>query len=166
MRRVSALDDAVFDRLTRLFSRQRSRRGAARAVLGTLIGSSLLGSGGAAAADSRERSSDKQSNNQPDRRRGDGDDRVAVEAQRSRGGRKRKGKDNRNDACTKAGNAPKRGKPCCKGLVRDGAGRCTATPTSECIARTCADLSATCGSVPDGCGGRSEERRVGKECRS
>ena len=66
------------------------------------------------------------------------EDRVGAEAQRGRGGKKGKGKrkgdgkGKRKDACTKAGTTPKRGKPCCKGLIRDGAGHCAAAPTAGC----------------------------------
>src|SRR5207302_10092625 len=39
--------------------------------------------------------------------------------------------------------------------------------SSDLTPSTCAALGKNCGTVPDGCGGvRSEERRVGKECRS
>jgi hypothetical protein len=129
LRRVPALDDIAFDRLTRLFSATGSRRGAARAIVGTLLGGALLRQNGEVVADSG----------------------------RSRSGKKGKGKGSgrgrRNDTCTKVGKAPKRGKPCCKGLVRDGAGQCAAAPPTDCPARSCEDLSDACGLISDGCGG-------------
>ena len=131
-RRIPALDDIAFDRLTRIFSTSRSRRTAAHAVLGTFLGYTLLGQNAGVAAESGRGSGGRKS-----KRKGKG-----------RGS----GKGKRNDACTRAGNTPKRGKPCCKDLRRDGSGNCAA-PDAGCVPRTCADLGATCGSVSDGCGG-------------
>ena len=49
---------------------------------------------------------------------------------------KGKGKDKGKDKCTKAGQAPQKGNPCCEGLVEDGAGQC-AQPASPTCAQTC-----------------------------
>jgi hypothetical protein len=158
-RRVPALDDIAFDRLTRLFSASRSRRKAARTVIGTLFASTLLGQNGDVAAESGKGSGRAHGDNQPHRRNRGGEDRVGAEAQRGRSGKKGKGKrkgdgkGKRKDACTKAGNPPKRGKPCCKGLILDGTGQCAAEPTAGCRPRTCTDLGTACGPVRDGCGG-------------
>ena len=60
---------------------------------------------------------------------------------------KKKHKKNKKK-CAKAGQTPgKKRKQCCKGLVKDGTGRCAAS----CTPQTCP--ASVCGSVPDGCGG-------------
>lgn len=51
---------------------------------------------------------------------------------------KQKGKDKGKDKCTKAGRAPRKGNPCCSGLVTDGSGLCNAvTPAPPTCAVTC-----------------------------
>jgi hypothetical protein len=153
------MDDIAFDRLTRLFSASRSRREAARTVIGTLVASTLLGQNGDASAESGKGSGRAHGDNQPHRRSRSDDNSAGTEARRGRGSKKGKGKrkghgkGKRNDACTKADNTPKRGKPCCEGLVRDDTGKCAAEPSEGCRPRTCADLGTACGPVRDGCGG-------------
>lgn len=50
---------------------------------------------------------------------------------------KQKGKDKGKGKCTKAGQPPKKGNPCCEGLVEDAAGQC-AQPAGPTCAETCA----------------------------
>jgi hypothetical protein len=45
----------------------------------------------------------------------------------------------------------KRRKKCCRGLVKDGAGRCTQPASPSCVPRACP--ATGCGDLPDGCGG-------------
>lgn len=59
-----------------------------------------------------------------------------------------KNKKNRKKKCAKAGQSPgKNRKHCCKGLIKDGTGRCAAS----CTPVTCP--ASGCGNLPDGCGG-------------
>jgi hypothetical protein len=107
-------------------------------------------------------------------KRGTGDDRggathedaLAAEAKRgnrSRGKGKRKGKKKGRKTCARAGQAPKRDHPCCRGLSRDGRGLCNELPPPPdgCVGDGCADPepnpctpdcdNKACG--PDGCDG-------------
>src|SRR5215204_5891002 len=53
--------------------------------------------------------------------------------------------------CAKVGQrSRKRRKKCCKGLIKDGSGRCV-SPTSPCVPHACPPDG--CGNLPDGCGG-------------
>jgi len=138
------VDDIAFDCLTRLFSSTQPRRGALLAVLGVILGSSVverpagvladevndeqavaggrgaLGNGGGGSGGKRRGSND-----------GRGNDRGGNE------NHKRK----RQDKCAKAGRLRKDGKPCCKGLYRDSADRCIKRQPAESSAEACDPLA-------------------------
>jgi hypothetical protein len=72
---------------------------------------------------------------------------------RGDGKRNRKGKQKGKgkDPCSRAGQVPRRGFPCCQGLVEDDAGRC-----EKPVGCTTVCPANVCGSLPDGCGGTQQ----------
>jgi hypothetical protein len=145
-------------------------------VIGALLGTTVFAQKVDVGAEPGRDSGGSQGAIQPDRRpRGDGT--AGAQSQRGRGGKKGKRKGKRNDDCTRAGNAPKRGKPCCKGLVRDGTGQCAAAPSSSPPSPTCEETCTGCclatgecqlGTSDDACGGLggrcADCTEFGREC--
>jgi hypothetical protein len=122
------MDSSGFDRFTRTLG----DRGSRRAVLSGLCSLAALGLWGARFAPATEAG---QRHHEKARRTA-----TRHRDVQAQGKRKKK--------CAKAGQTPKRGKRCCRGLVDDGSGRCSA-PGSVPPAPDGADGSNSCQS----CGG-------------
>ena len=169
------MDQKSFDQLTRLISSAETRRAALRFVVGSFLGGALVEDhADAAALDARSKRkrrggnkngrNDKAGpadNKRNDRRQGarqsdggpgtaDHGNRLASEGKGGKGRKgKSKGKGKKKD-CARAGQSPKRDRPCCTGLVRDAVGLCNQpSPPPDPCAPNCDDKA--CG--PDGCGG-------------
>lgn len=121
------MDSNHFDRLARTLVGVGTRRTALRVLLalplGTTLAAWLDGETPVTQAAGRRRRRKKQHHHQ----QGNGKE--------NRKG-KQKGKDKGKDKCTKAGQSPQKGNPCCEGLVKDGAGQCAHAAGPTC-AQTC-----------------------------
>jgi hypothetical protein len=151
-RETSTVDDIAFDRLTRLFSSSQPRRGTLRAALGLVLGGTVIGrSPDALGADDDELAGEAVAGGRGSL--GDlgggfgGKRRKSNRNQGKGGGGDGKHKRKRRDKCTKAGKLRKHGKPCCKGLDRDSAGRCIRRqpnlPAGGCDPNACPSDPAT-----------------------
>jgi hypothetical protein len=139
------MDATRFDEIVQMAAGPDSRRGLLRlatVALGGCLATFLAGEGEAAKRRQRTR-----------RRRSE---------QRARVHDERKKKTKRKGSCARAGQAPQKGRGCCAGLVRNGAGQCAqpAPPTCAqscagcCTGETCvtATSAAACGANGIPCG--------------
>ena len=128
------MDGDRFDRLSASFSAAATRRG----LLSLLTVPPLVGALIASIDRESEAAGPRQRGNA--RRRGS-DSRGQVRDERKKPKKKKK--------CARAGQTPRKGKRCCRGLVRGGAGQCT-QPDGQGCAATCSGccVGGTCVTSP------------------
>ena len=157
------MDDVTFDRLTRLIGSSQPRRGAMRAALGLVFGGAVMSRNPNALAGARHEESAEEAFAGG---RGALDDlggRSGARRRRSRDRDQRKrnqsGQDKDNakgkekKSCAEFGQKRKRGRPCCKGLVKNSSGFCV-QPASPSCAASCTGCCDGSECVTDGSGDR------------